>query len=178
MKARRFVKGLEASSAAKRKFREPDDSGHKGPITVADYAKRWVEDRKKIGLATATDDLARLRLHVLPTLGAMALEDVRPRQIRDLVLELRKRATLAPRSVRHVYATAACMFRTAVADELIPYTPCVLARGILPKNVDKDASHPVLDGEPRSLATGLATAQRNWRNRWRKTATPAGHYSI
>jgi hypothetical protein len=39
-----------------------------------------------------------------------------------------------------VYATAACMFRTAVADELIPFTPCVLARGILPKNIDKDAS--------------------------------------
>lgn len=32
----------------------------------------------------------------------------------------------------------------------------------------------VLDGEPRSLATVLATGQRNWRNRWRKSATPAG----
>jgi hypothetical protein len=36
------------------------------------------------------------------------------------------------------------------------------------------SSHPGLDGEPRSLATGLATAQRNWRKRWRKSATPAG----
>jgi len=32
------------------------------------------------------------------------------------------------------------MFRTAVADELVPFTPCVLAKGILPKNVDKDAT--------------------------------------
>lgn len=35
-------------------------------------------------------------------------------------------------------------------------------------------SGSALDGESRSLATGLATAQRNWRNRWRKSATPAG----
>jgi hypothetical protein len=33
---------------------------------------------------------------------------------------------------------------------------------------------PSLYGDARSLATGLATAQRNWRNRWRKGATPAG----
>lgn len=32
----------------------------------------------------------------------------------------------------------------------------------------------VLDGEPRSLTTGLATAQRNWRNRWRKSNAPSG----
>ncbi len=89
---------------------------------------------------TVSDDLARLRLHVLPTLGTMALDAVRPRDIRDLVIELGKRGVLAPRSVRHVYATAACMFRTAVADELIPFTPCVLTKGILPKNIDKDAS--------------------------------------
>jgi integrase len=139
VKARRFVKELEAESQAKGAFARRNGES-KGPIIVADYANRWVEDRKQLGLATASDDLARLRLHVLPTLGGMALEDVRPRQIRDLVLALRKQAVLAPRSIRHVYAVAACMFRTAVADELIPFTPCVLAKGILPKNIDKDAS--------------------------------------
>jgi len=138
-KARRFLKGLEAESQAKGDFARRNGES-KGPITVAEYANRWVEDRKQLGLVTASDDLARLRLHVLPTLGGMALEDVRPRQIRDLVLALRKQDVLAPRSIRHVYAVAACMFRTAVADELIPFTPCVLAKGILPKNIDKDAS--------------------------------------
>jgi hypothetical protein len=107
-------------SQAKGDFARRNGESRKGPITVADYANRWVEDRKQLGLATASDDLARLRLHVLPTPGGMALEDVRPRQIRDLVLALRKQDVLAPRSIRHVYAVAACMFRTAVADELIP----------------------------------------------------------
>jgi len=139
-KARGFLKRLENQIAAKRSYGDEAGEEPKGPITVARYADRWVADRQKLGLATATDDLARLRLHVLPTLGAMVLEEVRPRHIRDLVLEMRQRAVMAPRSVRHVYATVACMFRTAVADELIPYTPCVLAKGILPKNIDKDPS--------------------------------------
>ena len=58
-------------------------------------------------LVTASDDLARLHCTCLPTLGAMSLEAVRPRHIRDLVLDLRKGGVLAPRSVRHVYAIAA-----------------------------------------------------------------------
>jgi integrase len=139
-KARGFLKRLENQSDAKRSYSGQSAEEPKGPITVARYADRWVADRKQLGLATASDDLARLRLHVLPMLGEMALEAVRPRHIRDLVLDLRKGGVLAPRTVRHVYATAACMFRTAVADELIPFTPCVLAKGILPKNIDKDAS--------------------------------------
>ncbi len=138
--ARRFLKTLEATSEAKNSFAKRTDGQRKGPITVADYAVRWTDDRKDLGLASAGDDLTRLRFHILPTLGTMPLEAVRPRHIRDLVLDLRRQAVLAPRTIRHVYAIAACMFRTAVADELIPFTPCVLAKGILPKNVDKDGS--------------------------------------
>ena len=70
----------------------------------------------------------------------MPLEDVRPRHLRDMVLAMRKEAVMAPRSIRKVYATVVTMFRTAVADELIPFTPCVLAKGILPKNIDRDPS--------------------------------------
>jgi integrase len=110
------------------------------PITVARYADRWVAGRRKIGLATADDDASRLRLHALPIIGTLKLEEVRPRHVRDLVLQLRAAAQLAPRSIRHVYATLATMFRTAVADELILATPCVLPRGILPKSIDADPS--------------------------------------
>jgi integrase len=138
--ARRFLKTLEAASEAKSSFNKRAGGEKKGPITVADYAVRWTDDRKELGLATASDDLTRLRFRILPVLGTMPIEEVRPRHIRDLVLAMRKADVLAPRSIRHVYATAACMFRTAVADELIRFTPCVLAKGTLPKNIDKDAS--------------------------------------
>jgi integrase len=76
--------------------------------------------------------------YALPAIGSMRLDEVRPRHLRDLVLDLRKAGTLASRTIRHVYATLTTMFRNAVADELILATPCVLAPGVLPKKVDKD----------------------------------------
>jgi integrase len=133
--ARRFLKRLEVGIDARKQ--SADGGASQGPITVASYATRWIADRKALGLKAAGDDENRLK-HALPLLGAMKLDEIRPRQIRDLVLELRKQATLAPRTIRHVYAILATMFRTAVADELIIATPCVLTKGILPKKVDKD----------------------------------------
>jgi hypothetical protein len=106
--------------------------------TVAAYAETWLADRRALGLRSVDDDAARLNLHALPALGTMHLDEVRPRHLRDLVLDLRKRGELAPRTIRHVFATLATMFRTAIADELIESTPCVLSRGVLPKKVDKD----------------------------------------
>ena len=55
-----------------------------------------------------------------------------------LVLQLREAGKLAPRTIHHVYHLTATLFRTAVAEELIDATPCVLQRGVLPKKVDKD----------------------------------------
>jgi hypothetical protein len=55
------------------------------------------------------DDQARLR-HALPAIGGMNLDDVRPRHLRDVVLELRKKNALAPRTIRHVFATLSTMF--------------------------------------------------------------------
>jgi hypothetical protein len=49
--------------------------------------------------------------------------------------------------------------------------------GVAKHGAKETLSGRVLDGEPRSLATGLATARRDWRNRWRKSATPAGFES-
>jgi hypothetical protein len=111
-------------------------------ITVTRYASKWLADRRALGLASAGDDEARLKRHALPVIGEFNLEEVRPRHICDDVLELRKRNTLAPRTILHVYATLATMFRTAVSDELIAATPCVLPRGILPKKVDKGSRVP------------------------------------
>jgi hypothetical protein len=97
--ARRFLKTLEAATDAKSSFIKRTGGERKGPITVADYAVRWTDDRKELGLASAGDDLTRLRFHILPTLGTMPVEALRPRHIRDLVLDLRKQAVLAPRTI-------------------------------------------------------------------------------
>ena len=73
----------------------------------------------------------------LPKLGHLPLDEVRPRQIREFVLQLRQ-GDLAPRTIHHVYQVTALLFRTAITEELIDHTPCVLPKGVLPKKVDKD----------------------------------------
>lgn len=108
-----------------------------GPVTVARYAKRWMETRKTRGLVSFADDVSRMDTHVLPALGKMPMAEVKPRHIRAWVHKL-KSGALAPRTVRNVYALASTMFRDAVIDEVIPATPCLLRRGDLPSIVDKD----------------------------------------
>lgn len=48
-----------------------------------------------------------------------------------------RQGDLAPRSIRHVYATLRAMFESAVVEELIPHNPCVLRRGELPQKRDQ-----------------------------------------
>jgi integrase len=108
------------------------------PLTVAEYSRKWIKSREPLGLATVSDDETRLRLHVLPKLGAMKLEEVRTRHVRDLVLELRAARKLAPRTIHHVFHTTKAMFQHAVVDDLLDKNPCQLHKGTLPKKVDKD----------------------------------------
>jgi integrase len=136
-KARRFGAQLERAARITREAASAAGLKPGERLTVAAYARRWVKDRQDLGVRSASDDWTRIG-HAVPAIGDLALDDVRPRHIRDVVLALRKKAELAPRTIRHVYATLATMFRTAVADELIIATPCVLPKGVLPKKVDKD----------------------------------------
>ena len=110
------------------------------PTTVRQYERRWTAERQAQGVWSAEDEGGRLRLHALPVLGHLALGDVRPRHVRDLLRSLRANTTLAPRTLRHVYRGLHTMFRDAVVDELVPSNPCVLKRHDLPKAADKDAT--------------------------------------
>jgi hypothetical protein len=107
------------------------------PITVAQYTARWLKERESLHHASHKDEACRLNKHMLPRLGHMLLEDVRPRHIREFVFDLRK-GPLAPRTTYHVYQTTALLFRTAIIEELINASPCMVSRGVLPPKVDKD----------------------------------------
>lgn len=119
--------------------------GAPGMLRVRVYAADWLKTR--VNHSTYDDDEARIRLHINPLIGDMAIADVRPRHIRDLVLALTEKngsnqscrnEKLAPRTVRLVFAMLRVMFKSAVIDEHILASPVVLQKGILPKNVDKD----------------------------------------
>lgn len=129
-------------------------------LTVAAFTEGWVAKRKlrKVGSADAEEQ--RLRDHALPVIGQLMLAGLKPRHLRDLMLTLpskksRKGGELAPRTIRHVYSTLHRMFRDAVADELMPSNPCVLAPDELPAKADKDpawrATAVYTHGEVESL---------------------------
>ena len=127
---RRIVARVEAGAQL--------DEATEGPVTVRRYAERWSKGRIEQGLSAAKDDGGRLRIHAMPIIGDLKIEEVRPRHIRDLVKALRAAGTLAPRTIRHVYGLLHTMFRDAVVDELLVGNPCVLKRHDLPKLVDRD----------------------------------------
>lgn len=105
---------------------------------VADYARKWLEERAARGLASVKDDVGRINNHVLPHIGGLAIGEVRPRHIRDMVRELCKNPELAPKTIRNIFGICSAMFADIVVDELIDQTPCVLKRGELPEKMDKD----------------------------------------
>jgi integrase len=113
-------------------------------LTVTELIERWISQREARGVAAVQDERTRLRLHVIPALGAMLARELRPRHIRDFIVALRQKASgrtgepLAPRTVRHVYAALRQVLHDAVVDEILDFNPCVLKRGDLPRKTDKD----------------------------------------
>jgi integrase len=134
--AEKLLKAIEARIS---KEREVGLSGAEpsGPVTLARYAEHWLK-RRASRVKTVDNERTRLERHALPRLGSMLVADVRPRHIRDLVLELQAAGELAPRTIRHVYGVLHTLFRSAFVDELVTANPCTLEPGVLPQNADKD----------------------------------------
>lgn len=131
-KAAEVLRQVEAAIAARKEY-VPEG----GPLTLERFADRWIEQRRKRGVSTVDDDKTRLKKHVLPALGAMPVDEVRPRHIRTMMAELSVGA-LAPRTQSNVLATVRALFRDAVADEVISTSPVVLKKHETPTRKDAD----------------------------------------
>ncbi len=143
--AQRCLRRLMDLAAQTRALRESEaararapELGPTGDLTVATYVEKWLHERRALKLASWSDDAARLRLHVVPAIGKLPLDEVAPRHVKELIMGLRNAGKLAPRTIRHVFSVMCILFKDAVADELIRSSPCVLRKGVLPKKVDKD----------------------------------------
>lgn len=120
-----------------------------GPMTLDAYATTWIAGRRARGVLTVDEDAARLRLHVLPTLGTRLLGDVTDAHLDELVARLQSTTVaarvggpkgskpLAPRSVRNVVDMLHQLLRDARDDGLIARAPKV-RRGRLPTKRDAD----------------------------------------
>ncbi len=106
-----------------------------GPVTVAAFAKTWLE-RRRSEVITWKNDESALRLRVLKAIGHMRLDEVRPRHLITMVNEWKR--TLAPRTIYSDYSVVSALFRDACLDDLLTSTPCMLKKRQLGPKVDKD----------------------------------------
>ncbi len=111
--------------------------------STAALIERWLADRQARGKKSAAHEAARLREYVIPRIGRVPADELRPLQVRALVRELEqlpspRGGVLASRTVLHVYRTLRQVFAEAVADELLDRNPVVLKRADLPAKLDKD----------------------------------------
>lgn len=117
-----------------------------GPLTFERYARRWISRRKALGLADWENDESRLRLHVIPAIGKVPLDAIRPLHLVEVFQDLRTKR--APKTVRNVYSVVTALFRDALIEDLIPSSPCVLTKYQL---------GPVEDADSEWRATALFT---------------------
>jgi integrase len=126
--ADRFLDGIRGE-LARGLYIDPDGSR----VRFRDYAEQW-RAAQIHRPSTATQAETYLRVHAYPFLGNRELGTVRRSEIQAWV---RKRSeVLAPSSVEVVYRWVATVFKSAVADRLIPSSPCVNIK--LPKKDDAE----------------------------------------
>ena len=134
-KARKLLLDVEARMTAGVEF---DPTNASGPITVMAYARKWIGERRNL-VADSSNDETRLKLHVFPAIGAMRLDEVRPRHLAEMIRGLRTANKLAPKSILNVYSTVRALFRDAkIADLLIGDAPTILTKYQLGEAADKD----------------------------------------
>lgn len=92
-----------------------------GRLTFGQYATRWRANQVHAD-TTALQIETHFRRHVLPKIGDRQLRVVRRSDIQGLVRQVSD--DLAPATVEVVYRYVAAVFRAAMADRLIPATPC------------------------------------------------------
>lgn len=101
--------------------------------TVFTFSKAFLAERP----SSADHDETRLRLHVFPLIGGMALRDVQARHILEVMKACEEK--LAPRTVLNVYSVLSALFREACVKGLVGANPCILSRRAhLPSPRDKD----------------------------------------
>jgi integrase len=92
-----------------------------GAVNFEAYAMKWIEER---GLAPTSDELYRrlMRLHILPTFGALNLDEITAPGVRTWRAE--RLAATGATTVAKSYRLLKAILETAVDDELIRRNPC------------------------------------------------------
>ncbi len=90
-----------------------------GRVTFSAYASQWLASRT-FDRSTYDATELRLRLHVLPVIGAMELRKIKPSAIQGLLRSM----DLADTYKRVILSNVSAIFSAAVDDDLIAKNPC------------------------------------------------------
>lgn len=93
--------------------------------TFAAYSATWLAQRVELRPRTVELYGSLLRLHLLPDLGPVPLDELRPSRVRAWYAA-RVQAGTGRSTTAKAYRLLKTILGTAVADELIPRNPCLL----------------------------------------------------
>jgi len=132
-----------------------------GELTVAAYLERWLaHTRGRVRDVTYEGYETLLRLHALPRIGRLRLEELRPLAIQDLYAELlaggRERAPLGAGTVLNLHLVLTQAFGQAVRWQLLAANPVAGAQPPRPRR----PARPLVD--PSLLAILLASVAGTW----------------
>ena len=94
-----------------------------GTVPVGEYAQRWINERPGLAAKTVVLYEGLLRLHIRPSLGAIAVADLTPQHVRSWRQALLD-AGVGSVTVAKAYRLLKAVMNTAVDDELIRRNPC------------------------------------------------------
>ncbi len=92
-----------------------------GKVTLADYAREWLDRRTDLRPTTRAKYAHLLNRHILPALGTTALGRLMPSAVRTWYLALRGKH---PTTADDAYRLLRAVLATAVADDVLAVSPC------------------------------------------------------
>lgn len=163
---KRFIKTVHGTkSDAQKALREllhaGDTGEHVAPdkMTLGQWVERWIASgapgrrgrKKPIGRRTLERYSELLRCHVVPTLGARPVQQIRATEIDALYTRLEK--VIAPRTVHHVHTVLGACFTAAARKAFIGASP--VERADAPSPGESDHGTALDEDQLRTLIEGF-----------------------
>ncbi len=141
-KAKRVGTGTEGLKAAKQVAQQlearlalgqPAFEETQPGVTLAEYAKTWLERIQHTRKHTTADDYKKmLGRDILPALGGFDLKDITREKVKTLAFEGLKKGQ-SPKTVQNVIRCLSSLFSHAVEDGLLIVNPALRPGKFLPK---------------------------------------------
>ncbi len=149
--AQAFLAGTEADMQ-RGAWRSPEA----GRLTGGQVAAAWLASNPFKRPTTLARDTTIVRVHLLPMLGSMRIDQLRPSDVKSTVDAMANRG-LAPRTVRTNFGVLRAILSWAVEDDLIARSPC---RGIRLPEVARAAKRTASAEDILRLVDAMPTDYR------------------